>query len=295
MEVRCEAVGVAVHRINSPLRLPNPVDEHNKKYQQAMTELSALRTRLPKFQLCAVLPNKEASSESYEVCLRPPTLLNCAGKVAEQRQEHPKLADPARFTARFAASIIAIEDRQRYDAELENYFQKYEKYIQSENEQLSSLAKMIFFDVWLENVGGGPAEHIEIKIAFPEPIQFVVEAKKIVLVSPPKLPAPPRSVLDRLRGDYMLGNIIAASSRAMEQGPQLIDPFQSCHCDGTTIRASLKRLIQNSEPHFIGSFAASFAIWEKIRPFKAKYTITSAELPQAMPGEILFKVSKDGS
>ena len=174
MELRCEASGIPVVRMDLATRLENPQDELSKKYKQSMQELASLKNRMPKLRVGITHHDECIISDRPEEFIvndlwRPADI---DAEVDKQRRQHPKRARqnslPEEVTAPrslmeishaqfLLAGLISDDEWTDYDQELDDYFEKYRKYIEKRNVVESAKARCVTFSLVLQNNGNGLA------------------------------------------------------------------------------------------------------------------------------------------
>jgi hypothetical protein len=301
MELRCEAHGVSVLRMDTSLRLENPTDELSRKYKQAVGELNAIKNRLPDLSiLLASNGNAPNSDEPFRVELFPKwEAFEVPTELAKVRQKYPKrkVANQAMGLPALAmGSFVSEEDWGRYNRELDDFYFSSEMYLQHLNKWGEQNDRTFSFDLWVNNSGSTPAEDIDLFLMLPPVFRWVAdvttEAAKPLLR--PALPEPPERPKSRLLGslNYRFPHITPITEQferiLSERDRDTVEVLTQGE-KGFCIHGKLRR-VKHGQSQKVGSFLALFGSWDDIRPFEAEYKLSASELPDRVTGKIPFIV-----
>lgn len=308
MELRCQAHGVPVIRMDTSLRLENPQDELTRKYKQAVAELNNLKNRLPAFTLRAVPTGTDPATDAPCQCelVNNWQPLDVQAEMAKQRQAHPKhgavASHPLMPMATLLTGLISEEEWQRYNKKLDGYYLNYEVYLQRLNTWGANNARTIRFDLWLGNCGTCPAEDVDVLLLLPPKLKWVAEresdlAKPLLRPQPPEPPEQPQPRFPLSPDYFRLPQITPIA----EQIERLLDERDRDKVEvfnqgerGFCIHAKLER-VKHGQLHNLGSFLGVFGDWNEVGPFEAEYTITTSEIPNKITGKLPFIVRVAGS
>ena len=314
MELRCEAGGVRVIRMDSALRLENPQDELSKKHKQAVQELAALKNRLPRLTV-GIVQRGEAPVAGH-----PPEFkvndgwqaLDVDAEIEKQQRQYPKQAGRhARPTASQhtqslgelisgwseMSRFISEEDWEEYDTELDDYFDDYRKYVQAVNHLESVKSRCITFDLILQNGGNGLATDIDVIVVCPAAVHglFASQSKEAKLLEEPRTPPKPpetprpsdfRQELNRLKHSAWARSVVP-DLRFMHRGDEFTPLAQLVKSpEGIwEIHVRLQKL-KHGHTANLGTFFAVFQSWKEARPFSVLFAISASELTEKMEGTL---------
>jgi len=305
MDLRCEAHGIKVYRLDRATRLPSPQDEQTKKYQRAIEELNSLKNRLPAFNLRAVHGDEQPSSTTPSSFVLNKTWqrLNEDEELAKVYAAYPKhlvRQDDLRSAWAMPDTHVSDEAWKRYNQELDNFLLNYRFYLQQLNAWAETKSRTILFDLWLGNAGNAPAEDVDLYLMIPPQVKWVAaaktdRAKPLVRPEPPKPPEKPKV---RLLSDYGLNSMLAGIEPVPAQIRRMLaDRDRNITVDvwgepekDTVVHAKIKRIKHNQSVR-VGKFLAVFGDWGDVKSFQGLYTITTTELSDKVTGSVPFIVS----
>lgn len=317
MELRCEAQGLTALSIDATLRLQDPHDQLRKQYQKAVGELELLKTRLPDLTIVAVSPGLRPDEQvRYEAVVTGGCLhLDADEEVEKERQKHPAMGPTMAhvmggFEQPTAAILISKDDIDAYNERLEQYFEKLRDYLEQRNRWLNESALAIHFDLWLHNVGNGPADDVDVVVTLPDRFDLVAQVGQLGPAhlrepTPPRLPDRPKTSIGKL----VQTTAAAAQSFAQNIAPP-IWPSIGTSFGVNTIVTPVDSLpivrIHSYEGHFVvetelhrlkhfhmirlGEFVARFNTWDDAGPFEAVVRITAANDPEITERRVVFHI-----
>jgi rRNA-processing protein FCF1 len=308
MELRCEAGGVAVVRMDSVVRLENPQDELLKKYRQAVTELNSLKNRLPDLCLQISASGKAVERDKPFVfqlrnSWKP---INVESEMREIAERHPKQAcfqsysdysDPMR---RFVAATSASPaEWKRYDEELDIFLDEYREYLKVQNLVGETRLRSVAMEFWLCNDGKGPATDIDFIVHFPSGISWLGKSgtreaaifeNDIEAPKPPEQPAGLAGLYAKLAGSMpsRMSEVVVARSDDLESSISVTSVVENG--EGLyAIHGHLKR-VKHGHQASLGVFFAVLSSREDIKPFQVSYTISASELLENAEGALTVRV-----
>lgn len=308
MSLRCEGHGISVVEPDTKKRLENPQDELTKKYRQSVSELNALKNRLPAFTVRVVpagttdfqTENKYELYDSWQP-------VDPAAEVEKIKQAYEKPAQPSAGRLPLAAIAfgghISEDEWKRYRQELENYYVTYGVYCQQLNTWGATKDRTIDFDIWLNNTGSSPAEDVDFILKLPPRLAWVTRAGTDAAkpLSRPEPPQPPKKPTPRLFDslDYLtrmreITPVTAHLERMLVEREKEKVEVHRLADDGFLIHAKLKRLKHGQASH-LGTFSGVFVNWSEIGPFHTEYTISTSEIPEKVTGKVPFVVRSKGT
>jgi hypothetical protein len=296
MSLRCEANSISVLEPDPLRRLANPQDELARKHKQAVQELDSLKHRKPKLLLSITQKGGDLFSD-------PPTFevndlwknVDVDAELAKQHRQYPN-ADEVQQSFGLAAQMLSgsiSEERwAEYDEELEEYFEKYRKYIDGQNILGSAKARCIIFDLVLKNDGNGLATDIDVVVSWPQSIRWIFKSGSrdaVPLEKPIDPPEPPE--VPQPRFVEMISSNVFAGSLLDRTPPIHVRDF--ARRDEFTPETSLietkeltwevhVRLQKLKHGHnvVLGTFLAVFSTWDDAKSFSTKFSISTADLSE---------------
>lgn len=320
MELRAEAGGASVIVMGQELRLENPQDELSKKYREAITELNSLKNRLPKLSVGTSLPEGTFSiPHAVSFNIEAANAIDCAAEMASIRRRYPKYSKPNKSgppdyqsvmsSLEILRGTVAEEEWKEYNSKLERFYGQYEKHLDLVKKVKEIRGRAFAFDLWLSNDGNSLASDIDVQISFPENHRvFEKGSKQARLVEslpeppdPPEQPKPSRFLdihsnwyypLTRLEMIPRTSDIasILRNSRYDEWSPEV----NVTDGQNSLIHIRLGKL-KHGDSIRLGSFLVVLPTEVGIKSFRAKYVVSSSDLPSKMEGDLPFRVGVSNS
>lgn len=305
MELRCKAGGISVVRMDTITRLPNPQDELTKKYKQAVTELNSLKNRLPDLAVQASAAGEVATPDGKSVFELSNTWqpIDIEAEIRKIEEKYPRRAASQAYAKKMCMlpsavhTLVSQGDWTLYDRQLDEYYSNYRNYLEACSIVGDAKARSIAFDLWLHNVGNGPAGDIDVYLVIPSQIRWMAlkgtkQAKVLNDPTPPEPPKEPEPLA-------VLGAIARTPKIVMPRIPALARPILDMQRlrvgvrkqadESHVIHVRLPRL-KHGQDRRLGTFFAVFGCWEDMNSFQAEYTISTTELPDHISGSIPFVI-----
>jgi hypothetical protein len=310
MGLRCEAHGVSVLRLPDDHRLELPQEEQTRKLRQAQAELMALKNRLPDLVIRMVAKEDYPAADDCPE-LRPSDemeMLDVQRMLDAEQALYRKLGQPAHplIGINVEKILYGPGQIQRYNAALDDYLERYEKYLREYNEWVQQRGVLYDFDLYLTNQGSSPANQIEVEIIFPAHVHRLLHVghAQDAFGQPPTRPKPPKEPspatlvglpdfewlkdMGRSSGyDIRLPDPFAPSVEILNLGDHMED------MSGAVLRCHLRELMHTKDEK-IGSFSLVFSKGTGVKPFQASYSVLAAELPDKVERQLLFKFKEVG-
>jgi hypothetical protein len=188
---RARQIEVAVP--DESLELPDEPDDVERDLQKAQRDLAELRNAAPELKLCFGDGQIHARFSARLVRdLEPATVRRL---LAAWRKRHPHISAlpdsfelPGQGTFRMPSfagmpGFVSAEDAKAHNAELDAVYASYEEYLREWPAVVNGHARIVPFNLVLENTGTAPADDID--------VQFWTDAAGAWLDEIPKLPFPP--------------------------------------------------------------------------------------------------------
>lgn len=303
MELRCEVGGIPALRMDKACRLPNPQDELTKKYRQTVDELNTLKNRLPRLSLWGSPAGKGAIPADQTIsCLsdvwRPADI---EMKMGELRIQYPKQSplhahsEGVGLQAALSQVLVSQEQWQRYDRELDGFYDRYRDYLKLQNTVAEVRTRSIALDLWLANDGSGPATDIDVTIRFPAAIIWVAMSgskdadlleKDVEPPTPPRKPQPAYLALQQRVGDWRPVAMAPpdCSRSLLDEGPSVVKSDD----ESFELHAHLGRL-KHGHSKSLGTLLAVFSSCEDVKPFQAAFAISASEVTEKREGNLSVK------
>ncbi len=311
MELRASAGGVEVLPFDNTMRLPNPQDEQTKKYQQAISELNALKNRQPKLSLNLSRPDA-AMALPHDITFKleaAPPPIDVEAELNRVMLQFPKqhsinaveTEEPAAVDPRLSALLGSISkiSWDAYNNEIEAFYESYRTHLEFLLDLNRAKSRSFMFDLWLDNTGHSPASDIDVYVRFPEVVAFVaVKGSKEadMLDTPPPAPEPPKMCFSRSleasrSWDTNIRDITAIDfSHLGDSGAPVVTVNRDDSC-ANEIHAVVGKL-KHGHNACLGTFVAVLKLACKPGSLTATYEISAANLTEKQSGAFPFIVEQ---
>lgn len=297
MELRCEAGGVPVVRLDKAIRLENPQDELTKKYKQAVNELNSLKHRLPKLHLSISKWNQPLTRETLGDFVVDDLWqhLDIPGEMEILRGQYPNSSGMGVQSANpfgptnLLSGLVSQEQWKAYDRKLEEFFEEYRKYLEGQDILGSAKSRCIEFSLALQNDGKGLATDVDILVRFPRHVRWVSEsgskdAKPLERgIEPPEPPEQPQPLaLAGLSPDYdFLTRHMPLHDFPVVRGDEFTPDASVVKAPDDTYEIHVRiGKVKHGHSVTLGNFLAVLSSWEDAKPFEACCTISASELTE---------------
>lgn len=293
----------------SPLdadKLADELDAAEKQIKDLRKELAEIKNSLPQLKLC--FWNQSADKQFLRFVISPPTAFDSTkGKIAllQIRSDYPmhQLPDEAQkhvemkkmekefrrgnMHVRFPVSRSQI---QRYNTELEAFYQAYETYLHKLHDFQNAKRRMITIEVGLQNSGSIPAEDIDVHMHFPDGFQLFDGDEPLPTgAKPPEPPRKPGTVggFD-MSGLQRLGHL--TPQRAVPPPSNISSPSIR-RTNSYDVRFQIKKA-KHGFALRVAKFVAFFDNDESLTSFKVDYSVSAANLPKAVDDHLSIIIEK---
>ncbi|PQJ33601.1 hypothetical protein BSZ35_02405 [Salinibacter sp. 10B] len=308
------------------LRLPNPKSELEKEIARLRHEKQRLEGTMPDLGLRfdngkdhlevgldrdRVISSEEIKSEMSNVKQQfPPKEYpeDCASmddlKSSINSSIKKKIGEEVENEK--VRSTIPKEEYERYNSDLENFYEDYASYLEDKRE--NSIIENMIIDINLKMVNDGttPGEDIDIVLRFPEAVHLFNEDPVSDLEEPsrPEPPTPPKTFGD-LVGDRGLGGTASQAALISPkpiQGAELLQPqlrtgsspiVENRNEDISIAKYHVTKLKHN-QGRSLSSIYAIFSPPGATKNFEINYEMTAANVPNPITGS-LHVVIEEGS
>jgi hypothetical protein len=296
LEIKLRHRQIAPLILEDELRLPEDPDPQAKELESLKRQLS--QQRKPALSL---LTNTEEGRYTFA----DPTVTVIPGvdSLEDVRLLHPKLAvrhtSPppgedllsrmARVGSAFESMFFSPERIERYNRELDEFFEKYEAFYEKRSAWAARKILTVEASLTLSNAGTAPANDVDVIIQFPDDIALTTELNAL---REPKQPKPPKrpDPTDLLASTVYFDKAYVAALGRQSVFPQVPLPVvqtASVRVDRQAVRLWVKNVKHGFDFKFEPIFF-QFSSTDAIRSFSAPYKILAADLPQPVVGEMHF-------
>lgn len=300
--IKASRRGIKTADIPEKYKLPDLIDEKEKEIKTLRQQIAKLESRIP------ILDLSFANGEKYyEAEILPPQKITeeeLARQLTELKDQFPKYHQPITVEKQnispFASALARLsqfdlpsqEEINRYNIELDKYYQKYEEYL-AQCEKYENIKRMtIQLDIILKNNGTIPAEDIDVFLRFPDGFSLYEEQNVPKEPPEPDLPQPPR------KPSEITASLLSIRPSAYNFSMPTIFPAQS-NISSLEIKKTnsydvifkVKRLKQymNASPDTIYVVYNDF---ETASSFGIEYRINAANLPIEKTGTLHVVLKK---
>ena len=292
LEVKLRSRGVGVLELPDDLRLPAEPDPLELENRNLKRQIARIEARMPRLSAAF-----ESGDQHHVLTLRNPNAISLPS-LDQVRSDNPYMPGPLaatrpkdgigvpswNFTLPLDAHTKLVDT---YNAELNQFFTRYQDYLgrHAAWRELIGLHHLVKFVI--ANDGTAPASNIDLELYFPDRVRPVDEDD---LPKEPKPPQPPRQPQD-FPGIFSLRDLEPLVTPDLRQmiKPDF-DGIPTIAEDKISIRISystLKHGFSVTSDSLIFRFADAAAI----RAFSAEYRLSADELPDAIEGQLHFRVS----
>jgi len=297
--------GFRAMRLPDKYKLPSALDSVEKDKRQLQQRVQQLENRLPRLKLAfadesnrfkAVIQRPIAWSEE-EIQRQIARIKNKYGKRAKPRKKEPKQNDSPLSSwlqtpgigSRIADdwSAISSEEIQRYNSQLDEFYDSYENYLRRYAQSKNLQYRTISLDIYLFNFGTAPAEDIDVFMHFPDGFSLHDADNKPQMPRRPGPPRQPQTQAEKMIDRY---SIVENFSHRPFTTPYIPIPG---NVSSPTIQRSnsydvsfdIQRLKQHMsepcEPLYI-----TFDSFESATSFSIRYRVNAADLPDEVTGSL---------
>jgi hypothetical protein len=188
-------------------------------------------------------------------------------------------------------SVNLGEQIPSYNSRLESFYAEYEQYIRARHDHQNRERRTIKLEIVLENVGGCPAEDVDIHFHFPDGF-LLFDAKRGNIPKPPEQPEPPEKpgtlafgMDKRQMTAIMSAGSIPVYQRSSGPPPNVSSPSIQ-RTNSYDVKCHVRSAKHNCQVP-VAQFLAVFNSYESANSFQIGYSILAANIPKPVTGKLL--------
>lgn len=305
MELKSEGRGIQLLILPENLLIAAEPDPNEKELRELRKQNFALTSRIPKL---AVTINE--SGDRFEATLTKVQTLTddeIESKVAEVKRLNPPHAESpviikdqeegkgspngmdlhkiiATLSAMQGAVRPSKEQWDKYNSELEEFYEKYRNYLNQDQSHQELVARSIFLDLYIENGGTTPASDVRVNLHFPDGFQLIEYGDFPEEPQKPMAPQEPRansliemlSMSNLMQPRPLLG--LNTFERNLEQ-PN-VSGFSIKPTNSFEVNFNVRK-VMHGDPTFLRSLVVIFDSAEDAHSFTVDSKIICDELTEA--------------
>ena len=282
MEVKTAAHLEAI-QMPEVLRIPEELDSDEKKILELQRRLIAIQAASP--DLKVTFENKKSFLDFKLFKFSLLTTARMADELQKARQEYPKT--PLVPNA-LDFSLITNKQVEQYNGRIATYLENLSLYHNQINDAAAWYNRTAEIKLFLSNMGGSPAEDIDILIHIPDGMEVVDEEELPEMSAPPD---PPGTFADAMARMFAIPNINISALHSNFKMPlppdnaQLLDIKKTKSYDVKFHVERLKHQNQEQLPLIYLHFSS------EPMSFRAEYRIVAANVPEPVIGalDLIYK------
>jgi hypothetical protein len=187
-------------------------------------------------------------------------------------------------------SGVSQSTADSYNAELNSFYQDYEKYLHQKHEFENAMRRSITLEIGLENSGTVPADDIDVHLHFPD--GFSLFDAEEDLPQKPELPKPPAEIgtFGNFRVPFVPSLQHFDYTKALRPPSNVSSP-QIERTNSYDVRSQIKK-IKHGYILSIAKFLVQFDSYESVTSFQIDYSISAANLPKPAYGHLSVVIEK---
>jgi rRNA-processing protein FCF1 len=293
--------GITVMEIPETLRIPPEEDPLVSENKRLRNEILRMHNARP--QLIVRLSEMQDTEDHIVFHLAKPQnveIENRSEVLARLRQSYPPRHPPAlkpspdteiaRLTALLASQRfeqIPESEYERYNKDLERFFAKYEQYLDT----LAAYLEPITLNLNVRNVGGEPAEDVDIYIHFPDGFALYLEDDLPKEPGEPLPPTEPQTETQKLFSRTLSTLNIPSSFPTLSAVTK--NTFSLKRTTGSYELQQHFERIKHGYLMRIRPIFLVFTSFEKAQSFGFEYEITAGNMPDQVSGKLHVVIEKD--
>ena len=298
LEVKLRSRQIGVLELFDDLRLPAEPDPVELEIKNLRRQIARFEARMPRLSVTF-----EGGAQHYSLSLgdpnaKPPTPLDLIraenpymygtqAVVRSQDSVGATFSEIQRLTQQFG---VSAKQADGYNEELERYFDQYQHYLDDhaawrDTHSLHHLVRLV-----IANDGSAPASNIDLDLIFPDGTRPVDDDDIPSEPMAPKAPRRPQSIMDipGLMGSDYLPSLFAPNPHDVINGNFYGQPIVVE--EGISVRISYSTLKHGFSVTSEG-LMFRFADAAAVRAFSVEYCLSADELPEALEGQLHFRIN----
>lgn len=282
--------GLTVREPPSSEKLPDEPDPNEKRILELQDEIAAFQTAIPKLRLTFV---GGETVLRVPFCRYGPATPEEVGKLLRGvKAKIPKMLTRAERKQQlatnplFTVSLFTDEQISAYNEQVEKYWTEYKQYLAMLH-VTDSTARTVRLELELSNVGGKPAEHVE--------LELIVRADAEITTAAPEMPTVPTKPERRTLGvmGYDLADLARPSwnYRDVANLRLPVPPdLSTAHIAGNRVSFETGRLL-HSRSEACAPLYVTFKDIDSVKSFGVNYTAFAASCPRPTTAELGVVIS----
>lgn len=297
-------LGITVRAIPDEDRLPSQKDEVEQENERLKKELHEFKTAAPQLHVTindstdrvdastlARMPDDVShemiDTEAKSARAKLPVFLRGAGPEPESAISRVNGRLVIDFDKHIDANLDAIpaSEYDRYDRLCARYEDDYRKYLIGRREAQLIRARTVALKVVLENVGGQPADDVNIELVFPENASVATEPPRPAGAAPVAPPAPrtqQQLLHDTVQQAVRFDSYIPPYNALPDINPAKRGPWIKGTAVSWWVRALKHGFVKDLDTVYV-------TLGTPIKPFTVKYSIHAANARNPFEGKVLIK------
>jgi hypothetical protein len=201
---------------------------------------------------------------------------------------------------------VSPQQVENYNARVEEYLKEYRAWLPGRQEVEEAERRTFAFDVEVSNIGGRPAEGVDIYLTFPS---FVVAARAEdeevgswpAAPESPKPPKPPKSSLEQMIVNIIPGTFPTLAGHSYLDFPHVPGPPPSDWISLTqseniiTAQLHIDKLKHDRFAARFRDIQIRLKSWDDARTFEVPFDISADNIPETGTGKLIFQIEVEGT
>ncbi|MBC8481631.1 MAG: hypothetical protein H8D47_03095 [Planctomycetes bacterium] len=201
MQIRCRDRVEAIEP-DKRQRLSDPSSELQKENIQLKNTIQKIKNSVPELSL-RFCDNDDYSHKQYILCqpseIRSEKIAKALEKLRKKYSTNFLQNAETNRIPIFKLSQIEESEYERYDKEIENFFANIEQYFHKRHGFINTFHRTISLELEIRNIGGKPAEDVDLLIHFPNGFKMYTEKDRPCSPVKPMPPKKPRTQLEMMK------------------------------------------------------------------------------------------------
>jgi rRNA-processing protein FCF1 len=305
LRISARHLGIRVVSIPEEYKLPIELDAVELENQELKRKLAKFESALPKLEVgfYGSTQNNQFSEFSLRVSLDD-AYFDVEAELKAKQEKYPKLeldllessgmrSDLTMLTIYGPMKGVLAAKHSKYNDELDEYFEKYEKFLRNTNKLKEISLRTITFRLEIKNSGFSPADDVDMEFYFPEGV-LLCQKEKIPEYpkepSPPEKPRSSRQSMFEIPAFGVLHETILPANY-IRRGGGSESSLRIKRSNGYEISDNVGR-IKHGDRYVTPELCVIFESFESARSFKCDYVVRPVNLPEPVCGMLNFKISR---